>query len=344
LKLLEKEGSYFDIVSSGELFRLNRIGVDPKKIIYSGVGKTVGELEMAVDQGIFALVIESPNELELLSKLVLKRGSVAHILLRVNPEIDAQTHPYISTGLSEHKFGLDPKGLELALQLIGENPLLEMKGIGFHIGSQILDVEPFEEAFSRIISVADATRAAGFVVEFIDIGGGFGIPYGEEAPLDLTRLARSLADQKRGYQILMEPGRFIVGNAGVLLNQLLYCKHNYDKDFLIVDGAMNDLIRPALYGAYHRILPLVRGSKSIKADVVGPICETADFFARNRELPFCHEGEFLAVMDAGAYGFVASSNYNSRRRAAEVLINGGRYFLIRERETLQDLVRGEKIE
>ncbi len=340
LRLLKEEGCGFDIVSGGELFRLNRVGANAADVIYSGVGKTDAELESAISQEIFSLVIESRAELKQVSRVA--RGRPVQISLRVNPEIDAQTHPYISTGLRQHKFGIDLEELPSVLDLIEANSALELIGIGAHIGSQILEAAPFVNAFRKIRELADSVRDQGFSVTHLDVGGGFGIPYNSESPLNLSELAESLIELKGDYSIVMEPGRFIVATAGILLTSVLYRKMNHGKEFAVVDAAMNDLIRPALYDAHHEIRPVREGENTMVADVVGPICETADFLARGRELPRVVSGDLLAVMDAGAYGFVASSNYNSRPRCAEVMVDGRTSHIIRRRETFEDLISAEE--
>lgn len=339
LRLLADEGSGFDIVSGGELYRLNRLGVDPGRIIFSGVGKTERELDAAVAQGIFAIVLESAEELELLVEVAA--GRPAAVSVRVNPDVDAGAHPYISTGLRGHKFGIDPAQLPDLLGRLRDHPEVHLVGVGAHIGSQILELEPYAEAFRKIRELADRVRPDWPDLTWLDVGGGFGIPYRGEAPFDLEGLSARLADLRGGYRLVLEPGRCIVGPAGLLLTRVIRSKTNHGKDFLVVDGAMNDLVRPALYGSWHEILPVRQGDPEITADVVGPVCESADFLGRDRSLPRLAAGECLAVMDAGAYGFAAASNYNARPRAAEVLVDGSEFKVVRRRETLEDLLRGE---
>jgi len=341
LKLLKVEGSGFDVVSGGELFRLKKIGADPKKIVFSGVGKTVEELNLAVKMELLSLNLESTEELETLIALTTDSTRPVDISLRINPDVDPSTHPYIATGLRDSKFGIELNRLARATSLLRQAPNIQLKGLGFHIGSQIMDVKPFMEAFLHLKRVADELREEGFDIRHLDLGGGIGIPYQEEHEPDLTGYARFLAQNRGEYRLLFEPGRFVVGNAGVLINKVLYHKVSTGKNFLIVDGAMNDLIRPSLYQAYHAVQPLTEKEATIMADVVGPVCESGDFFATDRLLPELHSGDYLAVMNAGAYGFVAASNYNSRPRAAEVLVEGSQFRTIREREGLEDLVRGE---
>ncbi len=342
LRLIQDAGAGFDIVSGGELFRLQRIGADTSRIVFSGVGKTASELQLALDLGILSINLESLGELELLQKLASRAGSQASVSLRVNPDVNVHTHPYTATGLRQHKFGLDMEQLYGLKKTLRGDSSIRLIGLGFHIGSQILDIPPFIEAFGRLRELADEFRDAGFPIEHLDLGGGIGIPYkGEETP-DLGQYARYVREQMNGYRILLEPGRFIVGNAGILLNQVLYRKQNLDKNFVIVDGAMNDLMRPSLYHAHHDILGIEQRSDEITADVVGPVCESGDFFAKERKVPDFNPGDYLAVMNAGAYGFPLSSNYNARPRAAEVLVDGSDFRVIRRRETLEDLVRGEE--
>ncbi|UCF38456.1 MAG: diaminopimelate decarboxylase, partial [Acidobacteriota bacterium] len=300
------------------------------------------ELTAALDHGVFCLVMESLSEIELLAELMQTRSDSVKISLRINPEVEVPTHPYISTGLRQHKFGLDIASLEQALEIVEKNPQMELTGIGSHIGSQILAVGPFEESLRKLLEMARMIRAAGFPLRHLDLGGGFGIPYQEGTEFDLARFAESLERESTSFRILMEPGRFIVGRSGALVSTVLHHKVNHDKQFMVIDAAMNDLIRPTLYQAYHRILPVIEEhAPSVQLDVVGPICETSDFLAKDRALPLVEPGRFLAIMDAGAYGFVAASNYNSRPRAAEVLVDGQEFRLIRKRETYEDLIRGE---
>lgn len=341
LRLLAQENSCFDIVSGGELYRLNRVGIDPKRIIFSGVGKTAEELAQAVELGIFAVVVESPEELAMLGEVA--GGRQVDVSLRVNPDVDAGTHPYISTGLRRQKFGIDPAQLPRTLELLEAFPQLRLVGLGAHIGSQILDVAPYVEAFIRVRDIADRIRTSFPSLAWLDVGGGFGIPYRGEEPFDLEGLARRLSRERRDYPVLLEPGRFIVGPAGVLLTRIIRHKANHDKHFVVVDGAMNDLLRPALYGSWHEILPVRQGTPELTADVVGPVCESADFLGQDRELPRPVPGECLAVMDAGAYGSAASSNYNGRPRAAEILVEGAQFRLIRRRESFSDLVLAEEL-
>ncbi len=343
LKLLKEEGSSFDVVSTGELYRLETIGIDPMRVVFSGVGKTLPELETVAQKPILSVNIESLEELDILNRIAQEKQTHPRISFRLNPNVDPRTHPYIATGLSQHKFGIDVKQVDKIIKALRKTPQVQVVGLGFHIGSQILDVEPFLEAFLRLKELAGEFASQGLPIEHLNLGGGLGIPYQGEEPADVERYAAFLRKHRDDYRIIFEPGRFIVGNAGILLNQVLYHKLNREKHFVVVDGAMNDLIRPSLYQAYHEVLPVEQKPGRVKVDVVGPICETGDFFARDRFLPDFKQGDYLAVMNAGAYGFVASSNYNSRPRAAEALVDGEQIRIIRRRESYQDLIRGETL-
>ena len=345
LALLAKRGAGFDIVSGGELFRVLQAGGDPSKVVFSGVGKTPDEVEYALDRGIHSFNCESESELMLIDSLAARRGVKASFGIRVNPDVDAVTHPYISTGLSEHKFGIaisEAVGVyERARQLTN----LSADGVSCHIGSQILDPSPILEAVDKVLELAAQLRAAGHPIRHLDLGGGLGIAYRpeEQAPL-IRSFVASLHDRlsASGLCVVVEPGRSIVGAAGVLLTRVLYRKKNGPKEFVVVDAAMNDLIRPSLYRAHHEIIPLRKHPlPGITADVVGPVCESGDFLARDRQMANVMPGDFLAVCAAGAYGFVQASNYNSRPRAPEVLVEGSNYRVIRRRETYDDLIRGE---
>lgn len=342
LRLLKEEGSGFDVVSAGELYRLKKIGGDPKRIVFSGVGKTVEELEMALQMSLFSLNVESLEELETLIDLAEHKDVRQDISIRLNPDVDTTTHPYVATGFRQHKFGLDVNHVEKTIGLLKQSSHLHLVGLGFHIGSQILNVQPFLDAFLKLKGLVAEFETLGFEIEHLDLGGGIGIPYQDETEPDLNRYAEFVKEHRGEYRIVLEPGRFITGNTAVLLNKILYHKVNYEKHFLIVDGAMNDLLRPSLYQAYHEVLPLEQKEGSIRADVVGPVCETGDFFAHDRWLPLLKQGDYLAIMNAGAYGFVAASNYNSRPRAAEILVDGDRPQVVRTRETFEDLIRGEQ--
>ncbi len=342
LDLLRREGCGFDVVSGGELGRVRRIGASERNVVFSGVGKTVSELRMALSPPVLSINVESFEELQTLEMVAGDLGVRAEISLRVNPDVSVETHPYIATGLRQHKFGIDMEQMEQIRRALGSMKHIRLVGLGFHIGSQILDVQPFLDAFTKLKTLAEDFRSSGHGLKLLDLGGGLGIPYRGESPPALDRYARFLKAHHGDYRLIFEPGRLFVGDTGVLLNQVLYNKTNHGKRFVIVDGAMNDLMRPALYQAHHEVLPVVEGPPRTTADVVGPVCESGDFFAQDRELPDFQQGDYLAVMNAGAYGFVLSSNYNTRPRAPEVLVDGDSYRIIRRRETLDDLLAAEE--
>ncbi|MCE5311114.1 MAG: diaminopimelate decarboxylase [Acidobacteriales bacterium] len=345
LRLLAEEGAGFDIVSGGELFRVLKAGGKASSVVFSGVGKTADEIAYALDQGIYGFNCESEGELALIDTLAERRGVTARVAVRVNPDVDAATHPYISTGLREHKFGIDIAEVEAVYERARALKHLSMEGVSCHIGSQILDPAPMLEAAGRLVALAQRLREKGFDIRHLDLGGGVGVPYrpGESSP-SITEFVTALCAlaEGSGLRVLLEPGRSLVAEAGMLLTRVLYRKRNGKKEFVIVDASMTDLIRPALYGAYHGILPLRRAHRGvIRADVVGPVCETGDFLARGREIDNVLPGDLLAVCTAGAYGFAQASNYNARPRPVEVLIDGDNYSVIRTRESYDDLVRGE---
>ncbi len=348
ISTLAAEGAGADIVSGGELFRAIRAGIPPQKMVFAGIGKTRGEMEYALREGVLMFNVESPTELEALNEVAGEVGVKAWIALRVNPDVDPDTHPYVATGLKEAKFGVDI-GEALTLYGLADSlPNIEIMGIHQHIGSQITQVEPFQESLGRIVELIRRLQENGYEIKYINIGGGFGIPYHQEEvpyPVDYARALWPIL-RESGCTVILEIGRMIVGNAGVLLTRVLYRKSTQEKKFLVVDAAMNDLIRPSLYGSFHEILPVReprREEEEETVDVVGPVCESGDFLARQRAMPRCEPGELLAVMSAGAYAFAMSSNYNSRRRAAEVMVDGSDFQVVRERETYEDLVRGERI-
>jgi diaminopimelate decarboxylase len=345
LALLAKAGASFDIVSGGELYRVLHAGGDASKVVFSGVGKTAGEVEYAIENGIHSFNCESESELALIDAIAARHGVKVGYSVRVNPDVDPFTHPYISTGLTEHKFGIAISQARAVYERARNLQSLVAEGVSCHIGSQILDPSPILEAVDKVVALADCLRGAGFPIRHLDLGGGLGVAYrsGETAP-NIREFIQSLHSRIRasGLCVMVEPGRSIVGPAGVLLTRVLYRKKSGEKEFVVVDAAMNDLIRPSLYRAHHEIVPLRRCNlPRIRADVVGPVCETGDFLARDREMANVTSGDFLAVCTAGAYGFVLSSNYNSRPRAPEVLVEGSTYRVIRQRETYADLVRGE---
>jgi diaminopimelate decarboxylase len=349
LRLVAGEGAGFDVVSGGELQRVLRVGrKNASKVVFSGVGKTAAEMELALRSGILLFNIESASELNLLSATATRLKKRAAVAVRVNPDVSAKTHPYISTGLHQHKFGVPiPEALTLYARA-AKQPYLTVAGVSVHIGSQITDVGSFQAALERVADLVRVLRKQGHDIRYIDAGGGLGISYeGAQGNFknQISAYAKAVLGPLRGLKLhlLLEPGRSIVGPAGVLLTRVLYRKTNNRKRFLIVDAAMNDLLRPSLYGAYHEIVPVSRESRKTEiTDVVGPICETGDFFARDRELPLVSEGDLLAILDVGAYGSVLGSNYNTRGRAAEVLVNGAKARVIRRRESVQDQMRLEK--
>ena len=347
LALLAREGAGFDIVSGGELYRALKAGGDPSKIVFSGVGKTAAEVEYALESGIHSFNCESEAELALIDAKAARLGCKAGFSIRVNPDVDAATHPYISTGLSQHKFGIAIAEAAAVYERSRQFAHLAAEGVSCHIGSQILDTSPILEALDKVLALAAALRDKGHPIRHVDLGGGLGVAYreGETSP-EIQAFVKTVSQrlQASGFHIMIEPGRSIVGPAGVLLTRVLYRKRNGGKEFLIVDAAMNDLIRPALYRAHHEIVPLRKSSlPTITADVVGPVCETGDFLARDRVMANAMPGDFLAVCTAGAYGFTQSSNYNSRLRAPEVLVDGASWRVVRQRERLEDLVRGETL-
>jgi diaminopimelate decarboxylase len=347
LALLAKAGAGFDIVSGGELFRVLKAGGDPAKVVFSGVGKTAAEVEYALLSGIHSFNCESEAELALIDAMAARRGVKAGFSIRVNPDVDAATHPYISTGLSKHKFGIAMPEATRVYEHARAYRNLAAEGVSCHIGSQLLDPSPILEAVDRVLALAATLRAQGDPINHVDFGGGLGVAYhgGEKAPA-IGAFVESLQARlwDSGLSVMVEPGRSIAGPAGVLLTRVLYRKRNGAKEFVIVDAAMNDLIRPALYHAHHEIIPVRKNSlPPVTVDVVGPVCETGDFLARDREMANAMPGDFLAVCTAGAYGFVQASNYNSRPRGPEVLVEGSGYRVIRRRETYEDLVRGETV-
>jgi diaminopimelate decarboxylase len=353
LRLLFGLGAGADIVSGGELYRSLAAGADPKKIVFSGVGKTAAEMRQALEAGILAFNVESSEELEALAEVAASMNRRAPVSIRVNPDVDAETHPYISTGLNKNKFGIPASQAMEIFQRAAALKALEVVGIDCHIGSQLTKTSPFSDAVARVADLTHRLSQAGIPLRYVDIGGGLGIPYGQEEEAEPPSPSEYGAAVKKALApltelkltLICEPGRVIVGNAGVLMTRVLYRKSSPVKDFTIVDAAFNDLIRPAFYGSYHPIKPVVRndGRDSHVVDVVGPICETGDFLARDRELREALPGELLAFGAAGAYGFAMASNYNSRPRAAEVLVKGGEFAVIRRRETYEDLVGPESI-
>lgn len=346
LRLFAQEGGGVDIVSGGELYRALKAGVDPQKIVYSGVGKRIEDLEYALKSGILLFNVESSQEVSRLNDVARSLGKRASIAIRVNPDIDPQTHPYISTGLKENKFGMDiSESLEeyTRAATLGN---LSVSGVSCHIGSQLTQVAPFVDALRLLQELIERLGEAGIHITYLDLGGGLGITYDKEEPPHPKEYAAALKEElgMEDMILILEPGRVIMGNAGILVTQVLYTKTAHEKEFIIVDAAMNDLIRPSLYGSFHGIQPVkMVGRKKVRADIVGPICETGDFFARDREVESLEPGELMAIMSSGAYGFSMASNYNSRPRVAEVMVKGDQYYVIRARETYEDLIRGEVI-
>lgn len=345
-KVLAEEGCGADIVSGGELIKALEVGVPPERIVFNGNGKTAREMEMALQFDILMFNVDSQPELLLLNEVAGRIGKKARIALRVNPDIDSQTHPHITTGLKENKFGWEfsqaIQGYRLAQTL--EN--IEIAGIHMHIGSQITRVEPFVEALQKIVGLAGKLKTLGIKIEYVNVGGGLGITYSSEKPPALADYAQSLIPVIKGMGAkgIFEPGRVLTGNAGILVTEVLYVKEARDKKFVVVDAGMGDLFRPAFYAAYHEIKPVRQPTEKpsiIVADIVGPICESGDFLAKDREIPLVRGGDLLAVFSAGAYGFSMSSNYNSRLRPAEVLVKGDAFKVVRKRETYEDLIRGE---
>jgi len=345
LGLLAECGAGMDIVSGGELHRALAAGVDPRKIVYSGVGKRPAEIEQALATGILMFNVESMGELDRISAIASRMGKTAHIALRINPDVDPKTHPYISTGMKKNKFGLDMDNSLRAYERAMDLPGVEPVGIDCHIGSQLTSIEPFLEALDKIVAFGDKLMARGVPLRYLDLGGGLGITYNEEEPPHPAQFGEALsaALENHPMTLILEPGRVIVGNAGILVTEAVYTKSTPSKDFVIVDAAMNDLVRPALYDSFHAIDEVIkRGRPEKNVDVVGPICESSDFLARGRMLPEVDPGELLAVFSAGAYGFTMSSNYNSRPRAAEILVDGDVAVVARKRETYEDLIALER--
>lgn len=343
LNVLARLGAGFDIVSRGELERVLAAGGDPHRVVFSGVGKTRDDMRRALEVGVHCFNVESTDELERLQQVAAELGVVAPISLRVNPDVDAGTHPYISTGLKENKFGIDIADAEAVYARAAELPNLEILGVDCHIGSQLTTLPPFLDALDRLLALIDRLAERGIVLRHLDLGGGLGVRYRDEQPPLAGDYIQAIRERiaGRNLTLVFEPGRFIVANAGVLLTRVEYLKHTAHKDFAIIDAAMNDLIRPALYQAWMAAEPVTaRQGDARRYDLVGPICETGDFLAKDRELVLA-EGDLLAIRSAGAYGFTMSSNYNTRGRAAEVMVDGDQAHLVRRRETLEELFAGE---
>ena len=351
LRTFAKQGSGFDIVSGGELFRALKAGGDPKKIVFSGVGKKKDEIEYALRSEILMFNVESEDELVALNDIARALGKKAPISLRINPDVDPQTHPYISTGMKKAKFGVEIKKSVETYKKAASLPHVDVVGVDCHIGSQLTSLSPFVDALARVREYLDrvlvgSLQKQGAQIRYLDLGGGLGISYNDETPPQPEEYARAIIDGLEGLDItlILEPGRVIVGNAGILVTEVQYVKENDAKRFVIIDGGMNDLIRPALYGSYQAIQPVVQTeAEMIVADIVGPICESGDFFAKDREIGTPQRGDLLAVMSAGAYGFTMASNYNSHPKAPEILVDGDKYYIVRKRESFEDLINGEVI-
>jgi diaminopimelate decarboxylase len=351
LRAFAREGSGFDIVSGGELFRALKAGGDPQKIVFSGVGKKRDEIEYALNAGILMFNVESDEELVALNEIAAAAGKKAPISLRVNPDVDPKTHPYISTGMKKAKFGVDIKKSLETYKKATSLSHIEVVGVDCHIGSQLTSVAPFVDALAKVREYLDGVLAGemkkeGAEIRYLDLGGGLGIHYHDETPPLPDDYARAIIQGLEGLDVtlILEPGRVIVGNAGILLTEVQYLKETETKKFIIVDGGMNDLIRPALYGSYQEILPVAASNgEKIVADIVGPICESGDFFAKDREITRPKRGDLLAVMSAGAYGFTMASNYNSHPKPPEILVDGDKYYVARKRESFEDLINGEAI-
>lgn len=346
LKLFANLGGGLDIVSGGELYRGLKAGFPPERIVYSGVGKRVDEIDYALDTGILMFNVESFEELKLIDKRAGLLKKKAPVAVRVNPDVDPKTHPYISTGLEKNKFGIDAVSAIKGYQMANDLENVEIIGIDCHIGSQITDAKPFQEALASLIMLVDEIKKMGIDIRYLDMGGGLGITYDDESPPHPREYAKAIVESLKGtdLNLILEPGRVIVGNAGILITRVLFRKSGPTKEFVIADAGMNDLMRPTLYNAFHAIQPVsATDGRMIIADVVGPICESSDFLAVDRQIPNVGQGDLLAVMSAGAYGFVMSSNYCSRLKVAEVMVKDDQFYVIKKRQGYEDLVAGESI-
>ena len=347
LKTFANEGSGFDIVSAGELFRALKAGAKANKIVFSGVGKRADEIEYAIKSGILMFNVESAEELKAINSAAKRLKKKAGFAIRVNPDVDPKTHPYISTGLKKNKFGIPTdEAVKTYLHAKANYKNVLPIGIDCHIGSQITEIGPFTDALQKTKALLSELRGSGIDIKYLDMGGGLGITYDKEEPPHPSKYGSAVIEATKGLDVTLvfEPGRSMVGNAGILVTKVLYTKQNSGKNFVIVDAGMNDLARPSLYGSYHAIKAVTdNGAGEITADIVGPICESGDFLAKDRLVPDFKQGELMAVMSAGAYGFTMSSNYNSRPRAAEVLVDGSKYAVVRKRETLKDLIAAEAL-
>ncbi len=353
LRLLVEQGCGFDVVSGGELVRVREAGGDPRRVVFAGVGKTDAEIDAALEAGILLFNVEAESELARIDARARRAGQRAAVAIRLNPNVDPKTHRYITTGKRENKFGIDLDRATAVLAAAARLEGVECRGLHIHIGSQITDTQPYVDAVRRVVAYLDSGVAGSATIRYLDIGGGFGAHYKKQEALPATAFASAIVPEvaRRGLEVILEPGRFIMGNAGVLLSRIITLKRSGERRFAICDAGMNDLMRPALYQSYHRIWPVRAGAppadladrdESGATDVVGPICESGDFLGLNRDLPELSEGDLLALFSAGAYGMSMASNYNTRPRAAEVLVDGGRHRLIRRRETHDDLLRPER--
>jgi len=345
LNLLAKNGAGFDIVSGGELRRVLAAKGDPKKVVFSGVGKSKEDIELAIKHNILTFNVESEAELFRIQGIAKKLSKLVSISIRVNPDVDPKTHPYISTGLKDNKFGVDEQNAISMYKIANKLDSIEIKGIDFHIGSQITELQPFEDSIKKILLLVDHLNSIGISIEHIDIGGGIGIKYSDEVPPTFSDYAKTVKNTLKGrdLKIIFEPGRALIGNAGILLTEVEYIKHSSEKNFIIINAAMNDLMRPSLYGAFHEIMNLSPTESEKKYyDIVGPVCETGDFLGKDRFLSAL-EGNILAILDTGAYGMSMSSNYNSRPKSAEILVDDDKLHLIRNRENFADLINGEQL-
>ena len=347
LKSLVSKGSGLDIVSGGELYRAKRVGCPPEKIVYAGVGKTEQEIEDAIRYGILLFNVESVPELDAINRVAKRLKKIANISLRINPGVDPKTHDHIATGKAESKFGMDLETAKAAFMKRAQYAALSLCGIHVHIGSQIVTGHPFVEAFHKVLAFIDELQKEKIKIKFLNLGGGLGVIYSNENPQTAEQFAKKILPIFKGrkYQIIFEPGRFISANGGILVGRVLYIKQTKIKNFAIVDTGMNDLIRPTLYGAHHEVWPLEKNTKASKwiYDVVGPICESGDFLAKDRHIQELKSGDYVSFMTAGAYGFVMSSNYNSHRRPVEVLVSGKKFAVVRKREDYAKLVEGESV-
>jgi len=344
LNTLAKIGAGFDIVSEGELERVLTAGGQANRCVFSGVAKTAREIKRALEVGVRCFNVESASELDRIESVAQSLNTQAPISIRINPNVDAKTHPYISTGLKENKFGVDIDDAINLYQQANNSKYLNVQGLDCHIGSQLTEVSPFLDALDKVLELVDQLNQQGIAIAHLDLGGGVGIQYDDEQTIDIKAYVEAMIAKVGNIEIILEPGRSIVGNAGVFITKVEFLKQNSEHSFAIIDGAMNDLLRPSFYNAYHQVLPVDENANGIQAswDLVGPICETGDFLAKGRELSLS-QGDYLALMSAGAYGFTMSSNYNSRPRVAEVMVSGNQHNLVRERETIQDLFNKEHI-